>query len=414
MEYRFLLTIRRNDKLLMGKEELIRQLDGFDVSQRHSALQILKAMSDRGEIPVQPNRGWLNLHGHTFFSFSAYGFSPSHFLWEAFCRGLDMAGIVDFDVLDGLEETFTSAEILGIKTEVGFETRVFIREYADKVINSPGEPGVFYLMGTGFFCQPKEGSRAAAILDSLKKRAQARNRLIIERVNIFLTPVAINYETDVLPMTPKGNATERHILTAYYQRAGELFPDLEKRIRFWAEALKVPEEEVRNKIDQPHNFQELARMKMMKGEGVGYIKPGPDTFPPLEEVVEMVQLTGAVPTATFNDGTSEGEKNIEEILAFLKDKGMPLVNIIPERFWNIKDPAEKALKSANLKSLMTAARNLKVLVVVGTEMNRYGQPLVDNFEVPELKPYLGDFQQAGRFLWEHTRQCSARGSSLTR
>ncbi|MFH0796834.1 MAG: hypothetical protein V2A65_07245 [Candidatus Omnitrophota bacterium] len=388
----------------MEKEELIRQLDDFDVSQRYSALQSLKAMSDRGEIPVQTNRGWLNLHGHTFFSFSAYGFSPSHFLWEAFCRGLDMAGIVDFDVLDGLEETFTSAEILGIKTEVGFETRVFVGEYADKVINSPGEPGVFYIMGTGFFSQPERGSRAAAILDSLKKRAQARNRLIVERVNGFLTPVTINYKTDVLPLTPKGNATERHILTAYYQRAVELFPGLEKRIGFWAEVLKVPEEELKNKIEQPHSFQELARMKLMKGKGVGYIKPETDTFPLLEEVVEMVQLTGAVPTATFNDGTSAGEKNIEETLAFLKDKGMPLVNIIPERFWNIKDPAEKALKSANLKSLMTAARNLKILVVVGTEMNRYGQPLVDNFETPELKDYLDDFQQAGRFLWEYTQQ----------
>jgi hypothetical protein len=44
------------------------------------------------------------LHAHTFFSYNAYGYSPSHFAFLARIRGLAVAGIVDFDMLDGMEE----------------------------------------------------------------------------------------------------------------------------------------------------------------------------------------------------------------------------------------------------------------------------------------------------------------------
>ena len=61
-----------------------------------------------------------------------------------------MAGIVDFDVLDGLEEFWQASRLLDLKACVGIESRVFVPEFADRVINSPGEPGISYHMGTGF------------------------------------------------------------------------------------------------------------------------------------------------------------------------------------------------------------------------------------------------------------------------
>ena len=61
-----------------------------------------------------------------------------------------VAGVVDFDVLDALEEFLGAAKILGLKACAGLETRVFVPEFADKVINSPGEPGISYHMGVGF------------------------------------------------------------------------------------------------------------------------------------------------------------------------------------------------------------------------------------------------------------------------
>ena len=229
-------------------EKLIKELDDFDPKIREKALRELKTLAEQGKIKTAPGRGWVNLHGHTFFSFNAYGFSPSRFLWESFSLGLEMAGIVDFDVLDGLEETLSAAQTLGIKAGVGIETRVFIKEYGDRVINSPGEPGIFYLMGTGFFQQPEKGSRAEMTLNSLRERATSRNLLVIQKVNEYLNPITIDYENDVLPLTPKGNATERHILSAYDRKASAFFPEVKKRTGFWSKTLKLPAETVAAKL----------------------------------------------------------------------------------------------------------------------------------------------------------------------
>jgi len=385
-------------------EKLVKQLDNFNPEVREKALRELKALTEQGVIKRAPGQGWVNLHGHTFFSFNAYGFSPSRFLWEAFLLGLEMVGIVDFDVLDGLEETLGAAQILGMKVEVGIETRVFVKEYGDRVINSPGEPGIFYVMGTGFFRRPEKGSRAEIALNSLREQANSRNLLIIQKVNEYLNPVTIDCGNDVFPLTPKGNATERHILFAYDRKALAVFPEMKKRTTFWSETLKLPVETVAVKLEKPHDFQELLRSKLMKGDGVGYVKPGPETFPPLEEVVEMIELTGAIPTGTWLDGTNEAEKDPEKLLIFMKEKGMSILNVVPERNYNLKNPAEKVVKVANLNVLMAAARRLNMPVIAGTEMNKYGQPLVDNFDAPELRPYLEDFREAGQLLWEHTRK----------
>jgi len=259
-------------------------------------------------------------------------------------------------------------------------------------------------MGTGFFQRPERGSRAEITLNSLREQANSRNRLIIQKVNEYLNPLTIDYENDVLPLTPKGNATERHILSAYDRKALAVFPEMKKRTTFWSETLKLPAETVAAKLEKPHDFQELLRSKLMKGDGIGYVKPGPETFPPLKEVVEMIKLTGAIPTGTWLDGTSEAEKDPEELLVFMKEKGMGILNVVPERNYNLKDPAEKAVKVANLNAVMAAARRLNMPVIAGTEMNKYGQPLVDNFDAPELRPYLEDFRKAGQLLWEHTKR----------
>ena len=109
----------------------------------------------------------------------------------------------------------------------GLETRVYVPEFADREINSPGEPGVCYQMGVGFTTGQASG-KAARILADLRQRAENRNRGLLARVNAHLGPAAIDYEADVLPLTPGGNATERHMLTAYV--AAFLIPNAAKTI----------------------------------------------------------------------------------------------------------------------------------------------------------------------------------------
>ena len=90
-----------------------------------------------------------NMHFHTFYSFNAEGYSPAKIAFLAKQADLAAAGIVDFDVLDGLNRFYDIASKLNLKASGGIETRVFVPEFADKVINSPGEPGIAYHMGAG-------------------------------------------------------------------------------------------------------------------------------------------------------------------------------------------------------------------------------------------------------------------------
>ena len=71
----------------------------------------------------------------------------------------------------------------------------------------------------------------------MRRTAEQRNRDLIARVNAFMRPVELDYEKDVLPLTPKGNATERHICEAYERKAAKMFPDPRSAPKFWQEKL---------------------------------------------------------------------------------------------------------------------------------------------------------------------------------
>ncbi len=126
---------------------LIEQLDSFDLEERRQALQALAARVD-ASLPAPIER--VNMHLHSFFSYNTKNYSPSHIAWEARRQGLYAAGLCDFDVLDGLEEFLAAGQALGLRATVNLETRAFFSDYAQVDINSPGEPGVTYIMGAGF------------------------------------------------------------------------------------------------------------------------------------------------------------------------------------------------------------------------------------------------------------------------
>ena len=126
------------------------QLDSYDPKERRQALVELCRQVEAGQLTLPKPGTDVNLHAHTFFSYNAYGYSPSKYAWLARKAGLAVAGIVDFDVLDALEEFLEAGRLVGLKTCVSLESRVFVPEFATRVINSPGEPGVAYHMGVGF------------------------------------------------------------------------------------------------------------------------------------------------------------------------------------------------------------------------------------------------------------------------
>lgn len=382
-------------------QELENQLNDFNLQVRSAALDTLIAMAQRGLVQFAEEREVANMHCHTFFSYNGYGYSPTALAWLAKRRGYKLMGIVDFDVLDGVDEFLHACERLALRGSAGIETRAYVPEFADREINSPGEPGVYYHMGIGFTSSqvPKNDPEAQRILADMRARAERRNRDVVARVNAYLAPVTIDYEQDVLPLTPAGNPTERHICLAYVRKAAATVAD---PVGFWAQKLNTSPEDIAMIIDDGPKIQNLVRSRLIKRGGVGYVQPGPDTFPTVEEVNRMILACGALPCITWLDGTSEGEQAAEELFTLMIRKGAVALNIIPDRNWNIADPEDKRIKLRNLYAVVDLARELDLPINVGTEMNAYGKPLIDNFEAPELAPVRDTFLDGAYFIYGHT------------
>jgi hypothetical protein len=386
-------------------ERLERELDDLNPETRARALARLVALAAQGEVDLPPERAAANMHCHTFYSYNGYGYSPTGLAWLGRKLGLQAMGIVDFDVLDGVDEFLGACDAVGLRGSAGMETRVFVPEFAEREINSPGEPGIFYHMGIGF-TSGKAPEGVAHILDGMRARAEQRNRGLIERVNAYLDPVAVDYTRDVLPLTPAGNATERHITVAYADVAARTVDD---PAAFWSGKLDLPQAQVAQAIEDPPLLHNLIRSVLMKQGGVGYVEPDYRSFPSVEEVNALVVACGALPCATWLDGTSAGEQNEEELLRLLIDKGVVALNIVPDRNWNLADPQEKRLKVRNLYAVVELAAALDLPLNVGTEMNKVGLKLVDDFDAPELAPVGRAFLDGAMFIYGHTAAQRALG-----
>jgi hypothetical protein len=268
-----------------------------------------------------------------------------------------------------------------------------VPEFASRVINSPGEPGIAYHMGVGFV-----QAGAHPLLATMRQTAERRTQDVLARINPGLRPVGLDYATDVRPLTPKGNVTERHLCQALEAKARQVFPDAGSRAAFWKEKLG----------DAPAGgppLQNLIRAKLMKQGGPGYAAPDRGTFPLLAEMNRFVLESGAIPTLAWLDGTTAGEQAIEEWFAVGKASGVAALNLIPDRNYT---PGIRDQKLQNLYAVVALAEKHHFPVVVGTEMNAPGNKFVDAFATAELQPLVPVFLRGAHIVYAHSvlqRQC---------
>lgn len=381
-------------------QELELQLDSFDLSKRKEALKELIGTAASGEVVFAETGTDVNLHIHSFYSYNACGYSPTKIAWLAKKTGLAVAGIVDFDVFDGLDEFLEAAKFVGLKATVGIESRVYIPEFADKEINSPGEPGISYHMGIGLTSSDVP-ENMKDFKNTLRQIPEQRNRDLVVRVNEFLKPVELDYDKDVLPLAPSGNATERHICLAYARKATAVFSDTSQLEKFWNEKLGS------DKFTLPEggDLQAIIRAKTMKRGGVGYVQPGEGSFPDMAKMNEFVLAAGGIPTLTWLNGLSDGEQEIEKLAAIAMETGVEAINIIPDRNFTagVKDQ-----KLQNLQHVIKLAQSLDLPIIVGTEMNSPGLKFVDDFDSEELKPFAAIFLKGAHVVYAHSvlqKQC---------
>ena len=382
-------------------EALENQLNDFCLSEREAALTDLIEAWRQGALTLPDARDETNLHCHTFYSFNGYGYSPAALAWLGRRLGLRLMGIVDFDVLDGVDEFLAACDWVELRGIAGLETRVYIPEFSTREINSPGEPGIFYLMGVGFTGNTAPDG-AADTLASMREAAEGRNRAMASRLNPYLAPVVADYDADVLPLTPKGNATERHMLVAYDEIARKAFPSKPELASFWSARLSISETEAIDLVDDTNALRDAIRSKLMKRGGVGYMAPTPEMFPRVPDVNRMIIACDAIPCATWLDGASAGEQCEEELLSLLIEQGVGVLNIIPDRNWNFPDKAQRDLKVSELYKVVDLAKEMDLPIIVGTEMNKFGQKLVDDFDSEALSPLRSVFMDGAYFVHGHT------------
>jgi len=378
--------------------DMLADLSSFDPALRRRSL---KELASKTEFP--PESQDVNMHLHTFFSYHGEGWSPTQVAYEMKKLGIYSAAICDFDVLQGMEEFLAATDLLALRGAVGYESRVFFREYSQVEINSPGEPGVLYFMGMGFVRMPPKKSKAERILQAMLEQSHFRNRALIERVNRKIAPLQLNYDREVLPLTPEGNATERHLVRAYYELAKQQFAGIEGAAKFWSSIFKLPLEEVKNKLADLNRGTEFLRGKLLKRGGLGYEQPTEKTFPRLEEVIGMILECRAIPMVAWLDGSLAGEQDPAAQLDCLLDKQVEAVNDIPDSNWNFADPVEQTRKISALEKYLSAVQARELPVNVGTEGNKPGQRLVDDFNCPALAKYRPLFLQGAQIMVGHTR-----------
>ena len=365
------------------------------------------ALAKAGAVSLPAERDIANMHCHTFYSFNAYGHSPTSLVWLAKTLALKLIGMVDFDTLDGVDEFLEACETADVRGSAAVETRVYIPEFAAREINSPGEPGIFYHMGIGL-ASGRIPDAVKHIAQAMRERAEQRNRAMLAKINAHLAPVTVDYEADVLPLTPAGNATERHMLVACMQAAQRHYQG-QALIEFWSSRLDTAPDKIAAIVSDAPALSNLIRAKLMKKGGVGYAQPNPANFPTVEEYHQLILACGALPCATWLDGLSPGEQAEEELLNLLIGKGVVALNIIPDRNWNISDPAMRQTKVSELRKVVALARQLDLPLHIGTEMNAFGNKLVDDFDAPELAPLRQDFMDGAFFIYGHVMMQRASG-----
>lgn len=381
----------------INREKLIQQLNSFNADIRKAALNGLlknKPISD-------PEGGNVNLHFHSFHSYNCENWSPVRIALESNHRGLYAAGIIDFDVIDGRDEFLEATELLSLRSTVGIETRAFLTEYSNLEIDSPGEPGVSYIAGSGFVTPFANGSLQATTLDHYRQKAIERNLALIWRINSKIPEIAIDYISDVVPLTPTGNATERHIVQAYIQKSVNSATNLQNLHKLWSGILGKSVAEVERIFQNTTPLEDLVRSRLAKKGGVGYEQPTFETFPKVEDFFAWTRSCGAIPLESWLDGTSKGEENGEAFLELSREKGALGLNIIPDRNWNIKNPEIKMLKYNKLIEIVRIAEGMDFPLQIGTEMNKPGLPFADDLEGEYLKPFKNAFLNGAKILIGH-------------
>jgi hypothetical protein len=368
-------------------QELEAALCGGSLEQRLEALRHLCAQRDE-----RPRRG-TNLHIHTNESFSVFC-SPTQAVWQAAREGLAVLGINDHYTVAGHEEFRQACALAEIEATFSMEAVAMDRAAAAAglLLNDPDNPGRVYLCGKGVTRVLPESAPAMQKLARMRAALEQRNREMTAKVDTLfrerLGAAGLTWET-VRALTPRGNATERHVSRAIL-----------KQVRMLAAERQVPLAELLTRCcgapppaateDAP--LEIFIRAKLLKAGGPCFVRETEEAFVSSEELRDIFLEFGAIPTCPIlGNPITPGERDIEAYLDRVEALKIFATEVIPTR--NTRE---------RLAEIVRAAQRRWWPVFNGTEHNTpEARPLLDPFALdPEFEPW---FRQSAALLLGHQR-----------
>ena len=367
--------------------ELETQLWQGALDQRIAALSQLCA-----HLGVRPHRG-TNCHIHTSESFSVFR-SPAEAVWQAAREGIAVLGINDHYTVAGHEEFRRACEVAGIAAGFSLEAVAVDRDAAEAglKLNDPDNPGRIYLCGKGITQYPADTTTEMRNLARMRAALDRRNREMTGKVvELFKDRLGADGPTweNVVALTPRGNATERHVAFAVLLRLRELATQQGKPL---AEIMAALCGSTPPAAGDDATLQIFLRAKLLKAGAPCFVREDPDAFVSVADLRGIFLAYGSIPTyPVLGNPVLAGEQNIEALLDRLESMGFYSVEVIPTR--NTRE---------RLGEIVSAARRRWWPVFNGTEHNTpESRPLLDPFALdPEFEPW---FRQTTALLLGHQR-----------
>jgi len=337
----------------------------FDVlcSRRHAGV-IFRGDRRQSDVHIHTREG----------SYNSQDWTTRRVVWEGFHHNCDVVGTVDFDCLGSMDSGWEDALQLGQKVVSSFETRVFLPEFADLTINSPGEPGVAYMMVAGCSAGPE----VEAALKPFGAIAHHRNHLVLTSLLEYLDLAGVVEYQDVLDLKVGGIPTERHIIRAVINGVDDYFGIMNTRkiAEFWQSKL------IGNPIVSDGGVNPDDVRKLVKVGGPAYVPIDPNNFATLDGLKALADATGGLLTYCILDGQSPFEADASLMFERCQALDVEAFNFI---FWRMPT-APEAKPWAD--GVIDCAYREGWPCFGGSEMNSAGQ-------VP--------FGPAKQFTFEYTR-----------
>lgn len=334
--------------MVVGYQEYISGLNGDNPQLRLDSLRKLKEAIDRGDIPKAAEKGYVNNHIHTTYSFSPY--SPTKAIWMAYSAGLTTAGIMDHDSISGAREFIEAGKIMKIATTIGVECRVDFSKtpLKGRRINNPDQHSIAYIGLHGI--PHTQINRVKEFFAPYTVERNKRNRQMIQKINdIFKNyNIQLDFDQDVVPLSQYhdgGSITERHLLFALSKKIVQFFGKGQKLVDFLTEDLGI---EVKPRIekyllDENNDFYEYDLLGVLKSDLVEkFYVDATLECPDVRKVIEFSKEIGAISAYAYlgdvEDSVTGDKKNqkfeddyLELLFEVIKDLDFDAVTYMPTR-----------------------------------------------------------------------------------